>query len=292
MKRMRITLLGVASLAACVGAALPAAATGTSARADAASASTLRIGMSDGALALDRTSLPSGPTLVRVATSGRRQHALILARLDDGVTPARFRRALHTKDGRAALRLASFRGGIDALPPAGTWEMVTDLRPGTYVVVDHAENGGKPNFDRGGFATVRVTAARGTALPAPAARGSIEMVDYAFAIRLPGTFHGRGWIRFANRGHEIHRIILLRLSPGVTFAQAIAAVHAHDDGNANERPPGMPVELIGAVSPGYVGYLKLNLPHGRYLAACFETDAGSHFVPHTELGMIGRFTIR
>jgi hypothetical protein len=117
------------------------------------------------------------------------------------------------------------------------------------------------------------------------------MVDFAFRIDLAKAFHGRGWIRFANRGHDIHRIILLRLDPGVSFARAYAAVHAHNDNNKHERPPGQPIELIGAVSPGYVGYLKLNLPPGRYVAACFEADATTHFVPHTELGMIGRFTI-
>jgi hypothetical protein len=285
------TFVGVVASAAAV-AVVAVSARAPAATQGAKAGATLHIAMSDGALTADRSSLPAGRTLVSVATTGRRAHALILARLDDGVTPARFKRALNTKDGQAAVSLASFRGGIDSLPPAGTpWQMVTDLRPGTYVVVDHAENGGQPNFDRGGFATVRVTAAQGPQAVAPAARGSIEMVDFAFRIHLSNSFHGRGWIRFANRGHDIHRIILLRLNPGVSFGKADAAIHAHNESNQHERPPGLPIELIGAVSPGFDGYLKLNLPPGRYVAACFEADASTQFVPHTDLGMIGHFTI-
>lgn len=287
-RRLFGAVASVAAVAAAAASAIAPAATHGAKVAD----TTLHIAMSDGALTVDRHSVPAGRTLVSVATTGRQAHALMLARLEDGVTPARFKRALNTKDGQAAVSLASFRGGIDSLPPAGTtWQMVTDLRPGTYVVVDHAENGGKPNFDLGGFSTVRVTGSQGPQTAVPAARGSIEMVDFAFRIHLSRTFHGRGWIRFANRGHDIHRIILLRLNPGVSFAKADAAIHTHNENNQHERPPGLPIELIGAVSPGFDGYLKLNLPPGRYVAACFEADASTHFVPHTDLGMIGHFTI-
>jgi hypothetical protein len=254
-------------------------------------APTLRIAMSNGPLAIDSQTLPAGRVLVHVTTSGRLQHALMLARLNGGVNPQQFQRALNTQDGQAALALASFRGGVDALPP-GSWDMVTDLRPGTYVVVDHAENGGTPNFDHGGFATIRVTNERVRQAPVPAARGSITMVDFAFKIRLQPSFHGHGWIQVANRGYANHRIILLRLNPGVSFAMAYAAIRAHNDKNKHERPPGQPIEMLGAVSSGFVGYLKMNLPRGRYIAACFEADSKTHFVSHVELGMIGRFTIR
>jgi hypothetical protein len=244
------------------------------------------------AVRLSASSVPAGRTLIRVTTSGRGAHALMLAHLNPGVTVARFTRALATRDGLAALRLASFQGGIDALPsPGHRWQMVTDLRPGTYAVVDHAENGGRPNFARGAIAALHVTATDGTPAAQPRAAGSIAMVDFAFRIRLPQTFHGHGWVRFENRGNAIHRIILLRLDPGVSFEQADAAIRAHDDDNPQERPPGQPIELIGAVSPGFVGYLRVDLPPGRYVAACFEADRQTDLVPHTELGMIGHFTI-
>jgi hypothetical protein len=182
------------------------------------------------AVGLSASSVPAGRTRIRVATSGRGAHALMLAHLNPGVTMARFTRALQTRDGLAALRLASFQGGIDQLPsPGHRWQMVTDLRPGTYAVVDHAENGGRPNFARGAIAALHVTTAEATPAPQPRAVGLIAMVDFAFRIRLPHTFHGHGWVRFENRGNAIHRIILLRLDPGVSFEQADAAIRAHDD---------------------------------------------------------------
>ena len=116
-----------AGIAACLALALVGSAQATAVIRGGGEGSTLRIAMSDGALRLDSSTLPAGRTLVRVTTTGHRAHALILARLHSGVTAARFARALHTKDGQAALALASFRGGIDALPPAGTtWLCFSD----------------------------------------------------------------------------------------------------------------------------------------------------------------------
>ena len=255
------------------------------------SAATLSVRIRNHALDLSSHSLPAGRTTIRVTTAGRGEHGIIIARLNDGVTPARFKRALSTKNGLAALSLASFRGGIDGqLTPGRTWQMITDLRPGLYVLADQGESADKPNFDRGSIATLRVSQGSGQPEARPGPSGSIVMIDFAFRIHLPKSFHGRGWVKFENRGHALHRIILLRLFPGVSFAQAYAAVHAHDQ-RKQGPPPGQPVELIGAVSPGFVGYLNVNLKPGRYIAACFEADSQTGRVPHTELGMIGRFTI-
>jgi len=286
----RITL-GL-SFAAAALASLAAGLATTSAHATPQAQSTLSVRMHDYAVDLSSRSVPAGLTRIRVTTSGSARHGLLLARLHDGVTVSRFKHALDTKDGLAALPLASFDGGVDTLPgPGQAWQMITALRPGTYVLVDGEENGPRPNFDRGAIAALHVTTPIGTSAAAPKAAGSIGMVDFAFRIHLPASFHGHGWVRFANRGHDIHRIILLRLDPGVSFASAYAAIHGHKDGNKQERPPGQPIELISAVSPGFVGYLKLSLPPGRYVAACFEADQSTHLVPHTELGMIGHFTI-
>ena len=95
-----------AGIAACLALALVGSAQATAVIRGGGEGSTLRIAMSDGALRLDSSTLPAGRTLVRVTTTGHRAHALILARLHSGVTAARFARALHTKDGQAALALA------------------------------------------------------------------------------------------------------------------------------------------------------------------------------------------
>jgi hypothetical protein len=103
-----------------------------------------------------------------------------------------------------------------------------------------------------------------------------------------------GWEHAAERHDDLVEAMREHLAarhPDLREPPSRAAVHAHNDNNHQERPPGQPIELIGAVSPGFVGYLKVDLPAGRYVAACFEADRQSNLVPHTELGMIGHFTI-
>jgi len=85
---------------------------------------------------------------------------------------------------------------------------------------------------------------------------------------------------------DMHELAILRLAPGKHRSDVVAWF----------RHPGPPPFTdaggFGAVGPGGGGWVRLSLPAGRYVAACFVPDAEPPHMPHGAMGMVVEFTVR
>jgi hypothetical protein len=116
--------------------------------------------------------------------------------------------------------------------------------------------------------------------------GTIELSEDGY--RVPDDVR-TGWYHVRNTDSVLHEMALLRLGSSIDDDEAEALVA---DLAANETPS---VELeavggMGAVSPGFDGYLYLDLEPGDYLAVDFMPDPGDPR-PHMLDGYYTRFSV-
>jgi hypothetical protein len=243
----------------------------------------------DSSLHSSARSVRAGLVTLTFRNAGKGEHALSIFPLKPGVSLDWLVRVLDRNHGQWTPAIASARGAIPSLPPGTTRDLTTELTPGRYALVDYGSNGGTNNFTRGLIRPLTVRETDAEEARPPASVGRIVMFDFAFSIDLPARFSGEGVLKFENPAHEVHEITLVRLNPGVSYPKAIAAVHALVHGK-QVPPQGTPVELVGPGDPGWVSYMTVDLAPGRYLALCLIGDPKSGKL-HSELGMVGRFTV-
>ena len=110
---------------------------------------------------------------------------------------------------------------------------------------------------------------------------TISAEDYRF--ELPATTPG-GYteITLHNRGHEAHHAMFMRLHPGKTLAEFMAAARSGNAGAlfALADSAGGP----GSVDPGRSSTAVVHLAAGRYVVICMIPDA--HDMPHYQMGMV------
>jgi hypothetical protein len=110
---------------------------------------------------------------------------------------------------------------------------------------------------------------------------TIGAKDYAFVV--PGPIPaGLTNLHLANRGKEIHHLLLYRLEQGKSVADVVEALKAAQTGAAFPDwavPSGGP----GGVMPGAESNATLELEPGSYAAVCFVPDSAG--VPHVMRGM-------
>jgi hypothetical protein len=227
------------------------------------------------------SSLHAGFVTFTVRNASTGEHGLAIVRLKRPMTQAKVLAAISSG------RVLSFDplGGVQAVTPGARWEGTVELKPGTYVIADPGENGGKANFQRGMLATFKVVAgARGAA---PSTIGSIAMHDYSFFVRLPKQFDGKGIVAISNRGRTLHEISLVRTPRGKTATDVLKIFHA-----GVNMPRGYSVhELVSAMSRGHTSYIRFDLPRGHYVALCLITFGNSQKT-HADAGMIAEFDVR
>jgi hypothetical protein len=213
-------------------------------------------------------------------------HALMIVKLHEGVTPDDMKGALESPDGVEALGKADFFGGVDDIPHHTTWAEIVDLTPGTYVVLDHAEGHGEGNgawfSEPGFFAPFTVADGSSSNAAAPKADAVIEMRDFAYDM--PASLPRDGVVEFRNGGTQLHMGVLLKLNPGVTVDQAMQNLSEDTD-------LGTPLEFVGATSPGVTVSVEQHFDPGTYVIACLMPDMQKDGTPHAMEGMITSFTV-
>jgi hypothetical protein len=109
-----------------------------------------------------------------------------------------------------------------------------------------------------------------------------------FALALPDTIPaGLTTFRLVNLGKQEHHLSLVRLDPGKTPADALAALIAAGQG---PRPAWMhPAGGLNAIMPGAESGVTLELQPGTYLAFC--EVPGPDPTPHFMKGMVKGFTV-
>jgi hypothetical protein len=164
--------------------------------------------------------------------------------------------------------------------------MTERLGPGSYALLDFAQNGPKPNYLRGLYKRFDVAVTQGRSVP-PVTIGEIDLRDFGFDFRVPNGFSGRGVVKITNTGKTSHEISLVRIKSGHTQHEVLGVILA-----GTTEPPEWAsiVEVLSVLDPAKTAYVRLDLSPGRYVALCLMNEPGSRAV-HAQLGMIDTFDV-
>lgn len=241
----------------------------------AVAAARLAVTHSDTAIALPGI-VPAGVRLVTVQNNGGEWHASIFRRLNAGVNMEQFTAAFH-ENPFGSLPLTTQLGGPD-LAPGQSAQVVLDLLPGQYVVVDNCVE--PPRFVP--FTAVDQAVAGDTP---PQATVTVEMREHEFVM--PETIKtGRQWWQFSNTGAATHQVGVIRLVAGKTLDD-VAAWLESDEG----PPPWEDVAFWNVMSPGQQSWGELDLPVGAFLVLDFLPDFNHDGAPNFSLGMVAELTV-
>ena len=239
----------------------------------------LTTGPNDVTVSPDAT-LRAGATDVTMRNTGRAPAFMLLVRLKPGVTLDQLR--------QATSRSATIPDDLidivtsEFVNPGGKFQTTVNLPAGDYLALGNAPDG------KGLGPLVEVTVGP-EASGAPPARvtSRLRLVDYGFkgATRISG----RGTIEIKNDGRNLHFVAGVRLNPGVNADRIVRLFSGR--GPAPQGEPGEFLSLIGIVSPGTTNAVKVRLPPGRYVIACFYSDRHSGGKEHARYGMVRKLTV-
>jgi len=208
-----------------------------------------------------------------------------LVRLQAGVTPAGFGQAVASEGFEAFERLvAAALSGPAFLAPGTSQTFVVEIRAGTHLLMDFSaeEEEGPPAIG----AVIQGTPPPAATEP-PEARGTIVASEFFFQV--PAIPAGTSTFAFTNAGRQVHHMLVFRLAPGVTLAEALAA----EEQGMDPFEAGLVTPGNGALelTPGETVYPTLSFTPGTYAMVCFIEDPATG-QPHAELGMVREFTVR
>lgn len=246
----------------------------------------------------------AGWTSLTLRNEGAEAHQVMFARLKDGVDLAELSAAAgDDSSGAAAIAYVDMIGGVSYIGPGQEITAMVDLPEGTVMAmcyvpdahgVAHALMGMSTLLEVGaatddGADAVEATVGEGEGPDGGAVEGTIEMT--ADGYRLPEEL-STGWYRVVNAdtgvdGEGLHELSILRLDEPVPPGEVDALMQ---DLAANESPAVALDALggMGALSPGFEGYLYLDLPAGDYVAVDFMPDPGEP-QPHLLEGYYAAF---
>jgi hypothetical protein len=227
-------------------------------------------------------SLRPGFVHLTIRNIGHGEHGLELIRVRRPLSTPALLNGFENENSRALEAL----GGAISVPPGKRWEMTARLGAGDYALIDYGENGDKVNFRRGMFERFRVAGPPRTDA-APRTVGTLEMRDFAFDMRFPRPFFGRGTIAIPNRGRAFHEVSLVRIRRGHTQREVLRLIK---EGEGAPPPWASIVELLGVLGPKRTAYVRVNLPPGRYVALCLIDDPKLGRL-HADLGMMRTFDV-
>ena len=251
--------------------------------------------------------LRAGWTEVHVENVGGEPHQVMFAAPKPGVDLAALAQAgSGDSSGASAIEFVDMLGGVSYIGGGHEARAMVDLPEGIVLAmcfvpdpqgIAHALHGMSAVLMVSGADTAASTAAPKTAgvkagsgkAKATKVRGTIELAADGYVIprKLPA-----GWYLVKNTdtgepGKGLHELSVLRLQRAV---RAPGIRELVDDLAVNATPA---VELealggMGAISPGFEGYVHLDLPSGNYLAVDFMPDPGVP-TPHMVDGYYATF---
>jgi hypothetical protein len=248
-------------------------------------------------------SLAAGWTTFRLANTGGTVHYGHIVRLDPGRTVeelvAAYAEAIRTSGPRP--KWVTRFGGPGGTAPADTSSVTQFLEPGEYVWICPIEDEtGAPHFGKGEVKPFVVYAAgpdvAGRAA-APQADMVVRLVDFDFTFE-PALSAGRHTVRVENAGVEPHDLVLMKLAPGVTAEDMMAAMNperARRDAPAGDPPPsfeslGTGAGGIAAIAPAMESYFEADFTPGEYVLLCMATAPDGR--SHIEHGMVRQVSVR
>lgn len=182
----------------------------------------------------------------------------------------------------------AYEGGPGVYVPGDGGAATVELEAGSYVlicVLPDAE--GVPHVAHGMMKPVTVTEGDGSSPEQPVtADVTMELQDYSFTLSEEITA-GSHTFRVENGGSEPHEVAVVKLAPGAT-AQDFIAAFAPDAPPG--PPPGQPIGGLQVIDPGEAGYFSAEFESGvTYALICFHPNEEG--VPHLALGMVQEFVV-
>lgn len=228
--------------------------------------------------------IPAGQTTIRLQNRGREPHQLQLLKLDEGKSPADLTAALQAA-GRVVPRWAKHMGGPNGIGSGDVSEATVYLEPGSYVIICSIPAKNQQTHAALGMQKALRVAANAPAPPEFHGNFHMAMFDYEFVVVQP-LKKGRHTFYVINRGSQTHQASLVRLDPGASAEDVLAAFGA-------DAPFPMPGKLIGGMSglePGGDGTFTAEFTPGRYAIICLFPDPTARD-SHAAKGMVMNFTI-
>jgi uncharacterized cupredoxin-like copper-binding protein len=229
--------------------------------------------------------IPAGVTTVEVVNRGHDLHHAQIVKLAPGKTTADFVSAVKADPSRFPAWIL-FAGGPNAVVPGDRSRSTVSLDPGQYLLLCLIpDKKGVPHIALGMTKSLTVTPATAASPTEPVADLTITQLDFLFQVSTPVTA-GAHTIQVVNAGGQPHEVVLVKLEPGATAKDFIAAFEP----GAAGPPPGRPVGGIVGLDQGRRGFFNADFEPGRYALICFFDDSASR-APHFAKGMVTEFLV-
>lgn len=230
--------------------------------------------------------IPAGLTTFRLMNHGQQEHHLILFKLEENHSLGDLVAAFSGPTPSVPEWVSVF-GGVGGLEPSGSGSSASDLPAGRYALLcffPDMTDSGKMHLSKG-MARDLIVAGEPAEVQPLAADIEIRMSDFTYAVT-PDFSAGTHTIRLVNDGPQVHEVQLVKLDPGKTIQDYMAASAP----GAQGPPPGRLMGGAGALSPGKENYWTVSFEPGTYAILCFVPD-NADGTPHAMKGMIKEFTI-
>jgi uncharacterized cupredoxin-like copper-binding protein len=230
--------------------------------------------------------IPAGMTSVEIVNNGQGLHHAQIVKLAAGKTAVEFVSAIKA-DPVHWPNWVNFVGGPNAVAPGDRTTATMRLNAGHYLVLCLIpDKNGVPHVMLGMEKPVTVVPVSTVAFDEPTPDVTITQRDFHFDFSKPITA-GTHTIQVMNGGGQPHEAFVVKLAPGATVKDFIAAFEP----GAAGPPPGRPVGGLVGIDRGRRGFFTTMFDPGRYAIMCFfpdQTTGREHFAQ----GMISEFTVK
>jgi hypothetical protein len=227
---------------------------------------------------------PAGWLTFRMANAGHELHMFATASVPRGYTASSLEAALLRGTLPKDLVIKEW-GGPNAVAPGDTTTVSMFLPAGAYVVGCFVESSdGKVHVAKGMMGSFDVVAAADTGAPPPSEQ-RILLSTYKIAMLGAPPHPGMHTFLVRNTAKETHDLVILKVLPGHTVAQALTWFAKLPPG----APAALPVGGTTGISTGRPVLVPARLTPGQYVLVCWMSTNGKN---HFELGMQQAFTVR
>ncbi len=230
--------------------------------------------------------IPAGTTTVEIINRGHDLHHAQIVKLAVGKTAQDFTAAMKA-DPLHWPSWVSFVGGPNGVVPGERAAATMRLDAGQYLVFCLIpDSQGVPHVMLGMEKEFTVIPVRAVAYEEPSADLAITQRDFHFDVSAPITA-GTHTVQVTNGGGQPHEVLVVRLAPGATVKDFVAAFEP----GASGPPPGKPVGGIVGIDRGGRAFFTATFEPGHYALICFLPDQQTG-KEHFTQGMIREFTIQ